>query len=89
MAGAAPIPTAESERHEDTTMHLQIRSMKPEEIDLALDWAAAEGWNPGLHDAVPFRAADPEGFLIGRIDTTPVALIFAVRYAASFGFIRF
>ena len=60
MAGAAPIPTVEPEHHEETLMHLQIRSMKPEEIDLALDWAAAEGWNPGLHDAVPFRAADPE-----------------------------
>ena len=70
-------------------MRLQIRSMKPEEIDLALDWAAAEGWNPGLHDAAPFRAADPEGFLIGRIDATPVAIISAVRYAESFGFIGF
>ena len=39
-------------------MRLQIRPMKPEEIDLALDWAAAEGWNPGLHDAAPFRSAE-------------------------------
>jgi len=70
-------------------MRLQIRSMPLEEIDLALDWAAAEGWNPGLQDAVPFRAADPEGFLIGQIDDTPVAIISAVRYAESFGFIGF
>lgn len=89
MTGAAPIPTAEPERHEETLMRLQIRPMKPEEIDLALDWAAAEGWNPGLHDAVPFHAADPEGFLIGWIDTTPVAIISAVRYVESFGFIGF
>ena len=33
----------------------------------AADWAAAEGWNPGLSDAVAFQAADPTGFLeIGR-----------------------
>ncbi len=68
-------------------MRLQIRAMPPDEIDVALDWAAAEGWNPGLFDAVPFRAADPEGFLIGLIDDTPVAVISAVRYGADFGFI--
>ncbi|HLA33082.1 MAG TPA: GNAT family N-acetyltransferase, partial [Pseudomonas sp.] len=27
------------------------------EVDLAIDWAAAEGWNPGLHDADCFYAA--------------------------------
>lgn len=68
-------------------MRLQIHTMQPKEISLALDWAAAEGWNPGLFDAVPFRAADPEGFLIGLIDNTPVAVISAVRYGADFGFI--
>ena len=26
----------------------EIRPMRPDEIGLALDWAAAEGWNPGL-----------------------------------------
>lgn len=43
MTGAPPIPTAEPECHEETLMRLQIRPMKPEEIDLALDWADAEG----------------------------------------------
>ncbi len=28
-----------------------IRSMTRPEFDLALDWAAAEGWNPGPHDS--------------------------------------
>ena len=23
-----------------------IRTMRPDEIELAVDWAAAEGWNP-------------------------------------------
>ena len=68
-------------------MRLQIRTMTPNEIDLALDWAAAEGWNPGRFDAIPFRAADPDGLLIGLIDDTPVAIISAVRYGAAFGFI--
>jgi hypothetical protein len=67
-------------------MRLQIRSMKPEEIDLAFDWA---GWNPGRHDTVSFRAADPEGFLIGLIDNTLAAITSAVRYAETFGLIGF
>ncbi len=32
-----------------------------------VEWAAREGWNPGLADADCFHAADPAGFLIGRI----------------------
>lgn len=66
-----------------------IRSMTRPEVDLALDWAAAEGWNPGQHDAASFHAADPEGFLIGRLDGQPVAMISAVRYGQGFGFIGF
>ena len=66
-----------------------IRSMTRPEFDLALDWAAAEGWNPGLHDAAAFHAADPEGFLIGLLDGQPVAMISAVRHGQDFGFIGF
>jgi ribosomal protein S18 acetylase RimI-like enzyme len=66
---------------------LTIRTMSRDEIEIALDWAGAEGWNPGVCDAAPFFAADPEGFLIGFIGTEPVAVISAVRYGADFGFI--
>lgn len=45
-----------------------------------LAWAEREGWNPGAVDAHCFRAADPEGFLIGTLDGEPVATISAVRY---------
>ena len=41
---------------------LVLRRMTETDLGLALDWAAAEGWNPGLHDAHCFYAADPEGF---------------------------
>jgi len=66
-----------------------IRPMNRSEIDLAVDWAAEEGWNPGLHDAGSFHAADPEGFLVGLLDGEPVATISAVRYGQDFGFIGF
>lgn len=66
-----------------------IRTMRPDELPLALDWAAAEGWNPGLSDAACFLAADPEGFLIAELDGTPIGCVSAVRYGDGFGFLGF
>jgi len=68
------------------TADLSIRTMTLPELQLALDWAAAEGWNPGVNGAACFHAADPEGFLVGEIDGEPVACISAVRYDERFGF---
>lgn len=59
------------------------------EFTTAVDLAAAEGWNPGLHDADAFYPTDPEGFLGGFLDGEPVAYVSAVRYGESFGFIGF
>ena len=66
---------------------LKIRVMTRQDLDLAIDWAAAEGWNPGLNDAECFQAADPAGFLMGRLGDEPIASISVVRYANSFGFL--
>ena len=46
--------------------------MTQTDLALPLDWAAAEGWNPGFHDAPSFLAADPDGFLLGELDGRPV-----------------
>jgi len=59
------------------------------ELDLAVEWAAAEGWNPGLHDATAFHEVDPQGFLVGVLDGQPVASISVVRYGGGFGFLGF
>jgi GNAT superfamily N-acetyltransferase len=64
-----------------------IRHMNMSDVDRALDWAAAEGWNPGLHDAAAFYAADPDGFFVGTWHGEPVACISAVAYGAALGFI--
>ncbi|CAN7693568.1 GNAT family N-acetyltransferase [Pseudoduganella sp. LjRoot289] len=61
--------------------------MHAHELDAVLDWAADEGWNPGLHDAACFHATDPGGFLLGMAGGEAVASIFAVAYGAGFGFI--
>ena len=68
---------------------LLVRPMTRPELQMGLDWAAAEGWNPGLRDADSFHAADPGGFLLGLVDDEPVGMISAVRYGARFGFIGF
>ena len=70
-----------------TQRDFTIRSMTRPEVDIAVEWAAREGWNPGLDDAACFYRADPEGFLIGLLDDEPVAAVSAVKYGSSFGFI--
>ena len=65
----------------------RIRTMSPRDVDTAVEWAAAEGWNPGWHDGACFRAADPQGFLVGLLDEEPVATISVVRYGPAFGFL--
>eukprot|EP00049_Salpingoeca_infusionum_P007988 m.128870 g.128870 ORF g.128870 m.128870 type:complete len:298 (+) comp13880_c0_seq1:235-1128(+) len=66
---------------------LEIRAMTQDELGIVIEWAAAEGWNPGLHDAVNFACVDPEGMLMGHLDGKPVAAIFACRYSDSLGYI--
>ena len=56
---------------------------------MAVNWAAAEGWNPGLADDACFAAADPEGFFIGELDGAPAATVSCVNYGASFAFLGF
>ena len=63
------------------------RTMSPEEVELAVEWAAQEGWNPGLHDADTFRAADPHGFFVGTLGGEPVASIAVVSYGSDFAFL--
>jgi len=67
----------------------EIKTMQRHEIDIAISWAKAEGWNPGLGDAACFYEADCDGFLIGLLNGEPVATISAVKYGETFGFIGF
>ncbi len=64
-----------------------IRPMSPADVAVALDWAAAEGWNPGLADAGAFRAADPDGFLMAFTGDEPVGCISVVTYGDGFAFL--
>ena len=68
---------------------LQIRNVNLSEMHLLINWAAAEGWNPGLSDAECFFAADPQGFFVAELAGEPVGCISAVAYGTGFGFIGF
>jgi GNAT superfamily N-acetyltransferase len=68
---------------------LRIRPVTRGELEIMVEWAAQEGWNPGLRDADCFHAADPEGFLMAFLAGEPVASISVVRYGEGFGFLGF
>ncbi len=70
-------------------MSFEISIMGTADMARAADWAAAEGWNPGLAEGLAFQATDPAGFLVGRLDGVPVGCISVVRYGADFGFLGF
>jgi hypothetical protein len=59
----------------------RIASADRDGLGLALDWAAAEGWNPGPGDPDSFFASDPSGFLLGWHGDTAIASISASSWA--------
>ncbi len=70
-------------------MSYHIRQISKEELAIPVEWAAQEGWNPGLHDIEAFYATDPQGFFMGFLDDEPIASLSAVSYDSSFGFLGF
>lgn len=66
---------------------IRNRLMTLDELRAVLDWAAEEGWNPGLDDAEAFHAADPKGFFVAEDEGTPVAAISVVNHSDEFAFL--
>lgn len=64
----------------------KIRQMQADELQIAINWAAQEGWNPGIHDAKTFYQADNSGFFIGEIGNRAVSVGSAVAYDDQFAF---
>ena len=64
-----------------------VRPMRPGELELVLEWARQEGWNPGLDDSLAFHDADPSGFFVGALGEVPVGSISVVKYGDAFAFL--
>ena len=56
---------------------------------VAISWADAEGWNPGLDDAERFLAADRDSFLATERGGEIVATVSCALYGDSYAFIGF
>jgi GNAT superfamily N-acetyltransferase len=65
---------------------LLVRNMRREELDQVIDWAAEEGWNPGLNDANVFWACDPDGFIVAEYQGELLGGGSIVSYEGKFGF---
>jgi GNAT superfamily N-acetyltransferase len=68
---------------------ITYRQASRSELDIAVEWAAAEGWNPGLDDADTFRATDPQGFVCAERSGAIIATGSIVSYGGDFGFMGF
>ena len=70
-----------------------LRPLRREELDTLVEWAAEEGWNPGLDDAEVFWATDPEGFVAAELDLGSGPELVGggsiVRYGRRYGFMGF
>ena len=71
-------------------MDLTVRPMTLDEVqNLALPWAASEGWNPGLNDAAVFFATDPQGFFVAESQGRTLGCVSAVNYGDAYCFLGF
>lgn len=59
---------------------MTVRRMTINDLEMTLDWAADEGWNPGLSDAQSFFATDPDGFFLKEHNGQPVAAVSVVNH---------
>jgi len=72
-----------------TPNDMTIRRMTRDELDVLVEWAASEGWNPGLDDAEVFWVTDPEGFVAAEIDGELIGGGSIVAYERKYGFVGF
>lgn len=63
-----------------------IRPMQRQELDTLVEWAAREGWNPGLHDADIFWHTDPDGFVAVELAGAMIGGGAIIAYDGRFGF---
>lgn len=65
---------------------MTTRNMTREEVVQLVEWAAQEGWNPGLHDADSFWMTDPDGFMAIDVDGQMAGAGCAFYHGPQYGF---
>ncbi len=68
---------------------LIICNMTRSEVGELVDWAAGEGWNPGLHDADIFWQTDREAFIAAKFRGEFIGGGAITSYDGLFGFMGF
>ena len=63
--------------------------MSRSELDILVNWAASEGWNPGRYDADIFWDTDPDGFIAAEVNGEMIGGGSIVSYQGNFGFMGF
>ncbi len=64
-----------------------IRTATAADVATLIDWAAAEGWNPGTGDADAFFRTDPGGFFVAEVAGRLAAGLSLVRYGETYAFL--
>ena len=69
---------------------IRFRTATLPELATILDWAAGEGWNPGIEDAGAFHQADPDGFFVADDPSGDLlAAISVVNHSDDYAFLGF
>ena len=68
---------------------MHIRRMNRDELDVLVEWAAREGWNPGLDDAEVFWNFDQDGFVAAEMNGELIGGGSIVAYGTHYGFMGF
>ncbi|XP_066300032.1 holothin acyltransferase-like [Branchiostoma lanceolatum] len=80
---------AESETG-DSSATFRVRQVTSvSEVCLMLEWAAAEGWHPGVYDAESSYRQDPTGFYLAEVDGVPIGGASLVKYEEHFAFLGY
>ena len=66
---------------------MQISPCQQDGVEKMVEWAAREGWNPGIHDAETFYRCDPQGYWLVEVDGQPVASVSGVSWNPHFAFL--
>lgn len=73
----------------DYLNQIEFRALNRKGVEVLVNWAEEEGWNPGLNDAKIFWDTDPDGFIGCYYNSELIGGGSIVSYNGTFGFMGF